>query len=111
MGGLAARKHKPKRIRILGVPPLEECHAASLNTSVTNAKKTAKEATEAAELAAAAMASAALPGPKTRPRWRSFDCTPLPEEAMPQQRKQVLHASLSPTCRNRQVIRMRTGEP
>jgi len=109
--GLAAHERKPKRIRILGVPPLDERQAASLNTSITDAKETAKEATEAAQPAIAAIASTAPPGQNTRPRWRSLDCRPLPGEAVPQQRKQVLHASLSPNRRNSQVLRMPTGEP
>jgi len=99
--GLAAHQCKPKRLRILGVPPLVERQPASLNTLVTNGKETAKYATEAAEFARAAIASAALPGPRPR----SFDCTPVYAEP-----KQVLHASLSPARRNGQVLRTKTGE-
>jgi len=113
--GLAAHKQKPKRIRILGVPPLEERQAASLNVSVTHAKETTKEATEAAELAAelaaVARASTAMPEPKRRPHWRNVDCAPLLGEAVPQQQKQVFHATLSPTCRNSRILRMPSGEP
>jgi len=107
---LAAHKHKPKRIRILGMPPLEERQAASLNKSLANAKETAEEATEAAKLATTARASTALPEPKTRSQWRSVDGTPLPGEAVPQQQKQVLHASLPPAHRNNRILRTPTGE-